>query len=218
VCSSDLEHKEVCAIENLYAQLAHECKLDMPVTQYFDLDPKLAGFGVARFDVEDGKRVPIHTLAGLLHANFRLPSTDYTVFLRATRMLTRDEREVIKAFARAVFNVVFHNKDDHVKNFSYRLGRDRRWRLSPCYDLTFSEGPGGEHQTDVCGEGRQVTRTHLLMLASQGGVDATVATAIIDRLIEQAGLFRKLAHDYPIRRATVQYIASAIDANCTRLV
>lgn len=37
----------------------------------------------------------MHTLAGLLHANFRIPSSvDYTTFLRATRMLTRDEREV----------------------------------------------------------------------------------------------------------------------------
>jgi serine/threonine-protein kinase HipA len=211
------EHKEVCAIEHLYAQLARECKLDVPATQYFDLAPRLAGFGVARFDIEGGKRVPVHTLAGLLHADTRLAETDYTSFLRATRMLTRDEREVQKAFARATFNVVFNNRDDHARNFSYRLGRDRRWRLSPCYDLTFSEGPGGEHQTDVCGEGRQVTRAHLLMLASQGGVDAAVAGAIIDKVAEQAGRFRQLATEYAIRRVTVQQIAKTIEANRLRL-
>jgi hypothetical protein len=86
-------------------------------------------------------RVPVHTLAGLLHADFRLPSAvDYTTFLRATRFLTRSQVEVNQAYARAVFNVVFNNRDDHPKNLSYRLGRDRTWRLAPAYDLTYSPG------------------------------------------------------------------------------
>ena len=41
---------------------------------------------------------------------------------------------------------LFHNRDDHPKNFSFRLNRERQWELSPCYDLTFCDGPGGEHQ------------------------------------------------------------------------
>ena len=61
------EHKEVCAIEHLYAQLARLCQLDMPATQYFDLDKSLAAFGIARFDRQDGMRVPVHSLAGALH-------------------------------------------------------------------------------------------------------------------------------------------------------
>ena len=107
-------------------------------------------------------RVPTHSLAGLLHTDFRMPSVDYTTYLRATRLLTRDEREVQKAFVRAVFNVIFNNRDDHAKNFAWRLGRDRRWRLAPAFDLTFCEGPRGEHQTDICGEGRKITRQHIL--------------------------------------------------------
>lgn len=207
------EHKEACAIEHLYAGLARSCGLEMPDTAYFDLSSTLAGFGVARFDREGGQRVPIHSLAGLLHADFRLPSVDYTTFLRATRLLTRDEREVQKAFVRAVFNVVFNNRDDHAKNFAWRLGRDRRWRLAPAYDLTFCEGPGGQHQTDVCGEGRRITRQHLLTLASQGGVDAAAASAIIDRIVEQAGQFRQWASEHPIRRVTVSGMTKAIEAN-----
>jgi serine/threonine-protein kinase HipA len=126
------EHKEVCAIEVLYAEMARAFGLEMPVTRHFDLDTKLAGFGIERFDAESGLWVPVHTLAGLLHANFRLPSAvDYATFLRATRFLTRSQVEVNKAYERAVFNVVFNNRDDHAKNFSYRLGRDRVWRLAP---------------------------------------------------------------------------------------
>ena len=71
----------------------------MPATTYFDLSPGLAGFGIARFDRAGEQRVPVHSLAGLLHADFRLPSLDYTTFLRATRLMTRDQREVEQAFA-----------------------------------------------------------------------------------------------------------------------
>lgn len=212
------EHKEVCALEALYAELARRCGLDMPATQYFDLDENLAAFGVARFDVEDGWRVPVHTLAGALHADFRLPSAvDYTTFLRATRFFTHDEREVQKAYERAVFNVVFNNRDDHPKNFSFRLGRDRRWCLAPCYDLTFCAGPGGEHQMDVCGEGRAVSRAGMLGLARQGGLDVHWAGDVLARLVELAGQWMQSATNYAIRRATLKQVATAIEANRLRL-
>lgn len=89
------EHKEVCAIEQLYAELARDCGLEVPASTWFDLSDKLAAFGTARFDREQGMRVPVHSLAGMLQVDFRLPgSADYTALLRATRLLTRDEREV----------------------------------------------------------------------------------------------------------------------------
>jgi serine/threonine-protein kinase HipA len=205
------EHKEVCAIEQLYAQLARDC-FEMPVSEYFDLGPKLAAFGVARFDREAGHRVPVLSLAGLLHVDFRTPaSCDYTALLRATQLLTRDEREVHKVYARAVFNVIFHNRDDHPKNFAWRLGQDRRWRLAPAFDLTFSEGPMGQHHIDVCGEAQAVTRVQLLRLATEGGVSTSAANDMIDKIAEQSGRFRALAAGYPIRRATVQHIAKVIE-------
>lgn len=212
------EHKEVCAIEVLYAELAGASGLDMPTTRYFDLDKKLAAFGIRRFDVEDGMRVPVHTLAGLMHANFRLPaSVDYLTFLRATRFITRSQVEVDKAYERAVFNVVFNNRDDHAKNFSYRLGRDRSWRLAPAYDLTFNEGPGGEHQMDVCGEGRHITRNHMQKLAKQGGVDADVAQAAVDRALAVAQTVATRAKRHAIRPMTVKTLCAAIQANQQRM-
>lgn len=212
------EHKEVCAIEQLYADLARDCGLEVPPSAWFDLSPHLAAFGVARFDREQGLRVPVHSLAGLLQVDFRLPSgCDYTAFLRATRLLTRDEREVAKAYARAVFNVLFHNRDDHPKNFAWRLGRDRRWRLAPAFDLTFSAGPMGQHHMDVCGEGAAIERRHLLHLATQGGVPLASAEATIARMLEQARGFADRIAALAIRRATAQEISRAIAACQRRL-
>jgi serine/threonine-protein kinase HipA len=150
--------------------------------------------------------------------DFRLPGcTDYTAFLRATRLLTRDEREVQKAYARAVFNVLFHNRDDHPKNFAWRLGRDRRWRLAPAFDLTFSAGSMGQHHMDVCGAGDAVERSHLLRLAAEGGVLPKTAEAIIAQMLAQAATFAQRATAFPIRRATVQRMKAAIDVCCKRL-
>ncbi|MGL6047396.1 MAG: type II toxin-antitoxin system HipA family toxin [Vogesella sp.] len=212
------EHKEVCAIEHLYAQLARDCGLDIPATQYFDLSPQLAAFGIARFDVSRAMRIPTHSLAGLLHADFRLPgSVDYTTFLRATRFLTRDEREVQKAYQRTVFNVLFNNRDDHPKNFSYLLGQDRRWQLSPAYDLTYCAGPGGYHQMDVCGEALHISRTHLLQLAQQNALDLRWAEQVIEQQLAVAARFAVQARNHAIRRATQQDLAAIIAANLARL-
>lgn len=212
------EHKEVCALEALYAQLAQACGLDMPATAHFDLDKKLAGFGIARFDVQDGLRVPVHTLAGLLHADFRLPgSVDYTTLLRATRFLTHDEREVQKAFERAVFNVVFNNRDDHPKNLSFLLTRERRWVLAPAYDLTYCEGPGGYHQMDVCGQALRIERKHLLELAKQGGLNTGWALEALERMLAVAGTFQTQAKNFAIRPATRKRVAQRVQANVAAL-
>lgn len=52
------------------------------------------------------------------------------------------------------FNVYAHNRDDHSKNFTYLYDEDEcSWKLSPAYDLTYSNSIGGEHATTVNGNG-----------------------------------------------------------------
>jgi serine/threonine-protein kinase HipA len=212
------EHKEVCAIEAFYAQLARACGLDMPETHVFDLSAQQAALGIERFDLAQGQRVPIHSLAGFLHADFRIPSAvDYTTFLRATRMITRDEREVQKAFERAVFNVLFHNRDDHPKNLAFRLDAQRHWKLAPCFDLTYSQGPGGEHQMDVCGEGLHIQRSHLMQLAHTGGVDARWAAQRLDGMLGVVDQWRHLVSGFDIRQATVRTLQQAVQKQKSRL-
>lgn len=211
------EHREVCAIEHLYAQLARLCELDMPPTAYFDLGPGLAGFGIARFDRHGGLRVPVHTLAGALNADFRTASLGYQTLLRATLALTHSAAEVKKAFVRCVFNVVFNNRDDHAKNFSFRMDHTMAWKLAPCYDLTYNEGPNGEHQMDIEGEGRTPTRTHLLALARTHSLDAQWANTTIDRIAAAADGFKALSQNYAIRPATRSTILKAIERNRLQL-
>jgi serine/threonine-protein kinase HipA len=207
------EHKEVCAIEHAYCETAGACGIDVPQTRYFDLGRTHAAFGTARFDIDSDMRVPVHTLTGALHADFRIPSVDYISLLRVTRAFTADEREVLKAYERAVFNVIFNNRDDHSKNFAFRLDQDRRWRLAPAYDLTFNTGPGGEHQMDICGEARRITRAHLLELAAKGGIKPGTAVTSLERILDQVRQFGPRLRNQPIRRTSIRPILRAVDAN-----
>lgn len=212
------EHKEVCAIEYLYSKLADICGLEIPKTHYFDLDKNLAAFGIERFDREESLRVPIHTLAGALHADFRLSaSVDYSTFLRMTRKMTQDEREVFKAFERCIFNVLFNNRDDHAKNFSYRLNKKREWKLAPAYDLTYNEGPGGEHQMDLFGAGKNISHDHLLRLAKENGLDAKKVKETLEEMMESSLLLPQLIADFPVRKATTRTIIAAVERNRSKL-
>jgi serine/threonine-protein kinase HipA len=212
-----LQHKEVCAIEYVYAELARGCGLEVPDTRYLDLDRSQAAFASRRFDREDDLRVPVQTLASLLHANFRLPSVDYSTFLRATRLLTREQRQVEAAFQRCVFNVLFHNRGEHARSFAYRMNRKGDWQLAPCYGLEFSHGPLGQQQMPVMGECAAPALADLLRLAADAAVPERRARAVIAAMAAQAGQFAKLARHAPIRAATVRNIAQAIAANRERL-
>ena len=212
------EAKEVCAIEILYATMARQCGLDMPATKYFDLTPKLAGFGIERFDRRHEMRVPTLSLAALLDDNFRLPTRDYEVFLRATRTLTKDDRQVKNAFERCVFNVVFNNRDDHTKNFAYVMNESMHWELAPCFDLTYNIGIGGEHQMTIRGEGRNPGHQHLLALAKAVDLPSDWARQTIERITSIAGTLAAYAKDVGIKPATLRVIKSAIEANRRRMV
>ena len=212
------EHKEVCAIEHVYAELARLCGLDMRDTRHFDLERRMATFAVERYDREDGMRVPVHSLAGLLHSDYRLPGLDYRVLLRATRLMTRDESQVRAAFERCVFNVVFHNRDDHARNFGYRMNRRGDWELAPCHDLTFSAGPGGDHHMAVMGESEAPGAAELLRLAADASLPHGWALEVLERMADHGSAFAVLARTAPIRAATVKTISRAIAANASRML
>ena len=211
------ERKEVCAVEALYSRLAKASGIRVPASQYFDLSADLAAFGIERFDRVDAMKVPMHTAAGAAHADFRHPQLDYVELLRLTKLMTRDIREVQQAFEHCVFNVVFNNRDDHAKNFSFLLTKTGEWKFSPAYDLTFSEGPGGEHQMDICGEAKFPAREHLLELAIKTGLSKQDAIEAIDRISEVPTALANFVGDLPISKKTLSAIEKAVTANRLRL-
>ncbi|MEZ5817400.1 MAG: type II toxin-antitoxin system HipA family toxin [Hyphomicrobiaceae bacterium] len=154
-------------IEYAYSLMARAAGIVMPQTHLFSSKRKKY-FGIERFDRDGDRRIHMHSLSGLLHADHRAPTLDYDDLLKATHALTRDATEAERAYRLACFNVLAHNRDDHSKNVSFLLDdADGSWRLAPAYDLTFSSGPGGEQSMMIMGEGRAPGVAHLQALAKK---------------------------------------------------
>lgn len=154
------DDRDAGSIEFTYARMAAAAGLVMPETRLFEAG-RNRFFGVRRFDRHGNRRVHTHTLGNLIHSNFRVPSCDYSDYLKVVRILTKNHQDLRQAFRRMVFNVLTHNRDDHVKNVSFCLDESGDWSLACAYDLTFAPGPGGEHSMTVQGEGKTPGRREM---------------------------------------------------------
>ena len=185
--ASTQDPRDVGAVEYAYSLMARDGGIDMRETHLFRTK-KRAYFGTKRFDRVADRRVHVHSLSGLIHADHRVPSLDYDTVLRVGLLLTKSIVEVEKVFALACFNVLAHNRDDHAKNFSFLLTDRHEWAFAPAYDLTFSYGPGGEQSTMVMGEGRRPDAGHLLALGKKHALKK--APKILERVREAVARWR----------------------------
>ncbi len=115
-----------------------------------------------------------------------------------------------------MFNLLFNNRDDHAKNFAYRMNEAMQWK-APVNDLTFNVGPGGYHQMSVMGEALRPERGHLIALAQSCEVSTSAARAAIDQMCEGVQPFIRELKNTSILRATLSAISGAIAANVARL-
>jgi serine/threonine-protein kinase HipA len=206
------EKADAGPIEYAYSLMALAAGIDMPETRLFETREGDRFFGVKRFDRRGNCRFHVHTFGNLIQADFRVPSADYADLLKATSLLTRNHQEVLRAFHRLVFNVLAHNRDDHVKNFAFILDATTGdWRLSPAYDLLFTTGPGGEHSMTVAGEGRNPDRSHMLQLARQADISEREAEHIIEEVLSAVSSWPDHAKQAGVSAAGIIRIRKSIN-------
>lgn len=197
------------AVEEAYARMAHAAGIEFPEHRLFVIREGRF-FGVRRFDREAGRRIHMHSLGNLIGADFRVPCLDYQDVHKVVRLLTGSQVEVRKTFRLMVFNVLAHNRDDHAKNFAFLYKPGQGWLLSPGFDLTFAEGPGGEHTTSVCGEGRSPGKEHFSRVAEGAGLDTAAAEKIVADVRKAVNRWPMFARACGVRKATWERMAKAI--------
>ena len=197
------------ALEHSYFLMANAAGIDVPRTQILGKTKRDAGyFAIERFDRTGTVRRHTHTLGGLLDHPHGYPAFDYRDLLKVTRRLTRDEAAVAEMFRRACFNVLARNRDDHTRNFAFVMDEHGVWQASPAYDLTFANGPGGEHSMLICGEGSAPQREHLLRLANEG--DLKRPEEIIDEVRAAVDRFKGFADEAGVPPKTRDTVAKAL--------
>ena len=172
-----------------YANCAKKCGLQISDVRLFPSTICNGYFGTKRFDrvITNGYANRIHMIsaAALLETSHRIPNLDYDLLMRLTLQLTDDMAECEKLFRLMCFNVFAHNRDDHSKNFSYLyLEAEKRWVLSPAYDLTYSNSLGGEHATTLHGNGISPSLADIFAVAKEIGISPRKAKSIANQVQE----------------------------------
>ncbi len=168
-----VDGRDAGLMEYEYALCARKCGISMSDVKLFPSKQCRGYFGTRRFDrKQGGQRVHMLTAAALLELDFTQPSLDYHSLMKLTSLITgNNEEDMDNMFRRMCFNVFAHNRDDHSKNFTYLYNeQENRWRLSPAYDLTYSNTYFGEHTTTVDGNGRDPGIKELMEVGKKAGL------------------------------------------------
>ena len=186
--SAHVDGENAGKMEYDYSCCARKCGITMSETKLFPSEVCEGYFGIKRFDrisdISGTKRVHMLTAAALLELDFEQPSLDYHSLMKLTKIITRDNKDDVEnMFRRMCFNVFAHNRDDHSKNFTYLYDESAdSWRLSPAYDLTYSNTYYGEHTTTVDGNGRNPGKKELLAVGTMAGIKKELCMDIITEI------------------------------------
>ena len=164
--------KRIGCEEYNYSILAKECGIEMPETRLFE--DKY--FGVERFDRTSSGKQHVVSIAGLIGADYRIPSIDYSHIFQVCAALTHNVAELWKVYRLMVFNYLIENKDDHAKNFAF-IYRDGEWHFSPAFDILPSDGMNGFHTTSI-NDSIEPTKDDLIAVAVKAGLNKKEAEEI----------------------------------------
>ena len=164
------DSKDMGLMEFEYNKVAKKCGIEVPDFTLLESNLCKGFFATKRFDRPN----PVHmvSVSGLLETSHRVPALDYKHLFKLSWFLSKDVGELQRVFDLMCFNVFSHNQDDHSKNFSFLYDlSQRKWRLSPAYDLTYSTTAWNEQSTTVNGKGKDIGLEDLVDLGVQSGLE-----------------------------------------------
>ena len=202
--SNDLP--DIALIEFTYNEMARNAGIAVTDFRLFKSRKGAYFFGSKRFDRIHNEKLHLHSVAGLLHDNFRMSTLDYGHIMDCAFTLEKDFTAYQKILRLATFNVLAHNRDDHSKNFSFLMDKNGEWKFAPAYDLTFSNSSFGFHSTGVAGESKNPSLQHLSELAQHFGVKKV--HLIFDEVQESISEFEKIAINRGISKDSIRLIRS----------
>ena len=84
-----------------------------------------------------------------------------------------------------------------------------KWKLSPAYDLTYSEGWGlhnNEHSITIGGESLNPEENHIKIVADKAGISKKTYTETLEQVAESAIEWKEEAKNLNIDKKRIEYI------------
>lgn len=196
-------------IEYIYYNLAQQIGIEMMPSKLVD-DKH---FATLRFDRQNGTKQHVLTASGMTGWDFKKPeNSNYENLFRLALDLKLPHKDIQQLFKRMVFNLVFANIDDHLKNFSfiYNIENDK-WNLAPAYDITYPLDALMNYTRvaralSVNGKRNNITKVDVLEIANLFTVKNP--TGIISEVVEVTNAFRNLAEQNKIPLKVIDKIES----------
>lgn len=165
--NSDGYNKE--KVEYAYYLLAKEAGIDMMPSKLID-DKH---FATLRYDRQNGEKIHVLTVTGLTGWDFKSQpeNSSYENVFKVALGLEVPHKDLQQLFKRMVFNLIFRNVDDHLKNHSFMYNKESNsWNLGPAYDLTYALNPLFTFKTtsralSINGKRTEITLKDLLVIA-----------------------------------------------------
>lgn len=122
-------------IEYAYYLMAQQAGIHIMTSKLIDNKH----FATLRYDRQKGEKQHVFTVSGLTGWDFKKSDdASYENVFKLALDLKVPHKDIQELFRRMVFNVVFANIDDHLKNHSFIYNRESdSWNLAPAYDLTY---------------------------------------------------------------------------------
>lgn len=196
-------------VEFVYYQMATHCGIEMMPSKLIDNKH----FATLRFDRQNGKKQHVLTASGLTGWDFKKPeNASYDQLFKLALDLKLPHKDMQQLFKRMVFNLVFANIDDHLKNFSFIYDDEKdKWNLAPAYDLTYPldallNYTRISRALSIKGKRTDITRADLLSIAKQFTIKNP--NGIIDEIVAATHQFEPLASQLEIPSKAIEKIRS----------
>jgi len=155
-------------------------------------------FATLRYDRQEGQKVHSLTASGITGWDFKNPAvSSYERLFDLANFLKLPHAEVDELFARMVFNLVFANADDHLKNHAFTYDpKNNQWHLAPAYDITYALNPlltykRSSRALSINNKRNDITLADILDIAHQNTIKNP--KAIIDRTIAATAVWEQQA-------------------------
>ena len=179
-------------------------------------------FMTKRFDRDNGKKLHMQSLGALAHISYQEPGVcGYELASMYMQELGITYKEIEQFYRRMVFNCLAVNQDDHVKNVSFIMDRNGKWKLSPAYDITFSYNPDNKwlraHQMTINGKTTEIGLSDLLEAGKKMGIKERRCKDIISEVSVVVDKFVAYAEQVGIKEKTYEYVNTVIASNRVEL-
>ena len=192
--------------EKTMLDLAHIAKIKTAHSKIIETPNHKKVLLIERFDrTLDNKRIPFMSAMTLLRAKERENAEQKSYVDFALYLEDLDKQEL---FRRMVFNTLFGNTDDHLRNHALLFNRGaKKWNLSPAYDLNPNPLPYNKqyHALNFVDNINLPSLELCLSLKQYFAVDEKLCEEILEDCFIAASKYQEVALENGIKRAEIKY-------------